>query len=66
MRTWELPGCGVLTPPFLCSLSWDTQEPRNGSEVRGPGAGKELEIEATKREIKNRRGVVLLLMSLEY
>lgn len=38
-------------PQFLCSLSWDTQEPRNGLETRGPGAGKELEIGARSREI---------------
>lgn len=43
-------------PPFLCSLSWDTQEPRNGSEVRGPGAGKELEIEATTKGNKKEKG----------
>lgn len=39
---------------FLCSLPWDTQEPRNGSEALGPGAGKELEIQTRSKKVNKR------------
>lgn len=53
-------------PRFLCSL--DTQEPRNGSEAPGPGAGEQLEGDEGRSPEINlpKRRASLLLRAPEY